>query len=143
MNASRTKPSKTTVVKPANAKAKRQPDAAPESAAYLEPPAGEGQLVRLHELNGFALLFLPPSLRQILGEAPYRDCEQNIRQFQATLHIREGDCLIEVALPVRVAPFDADGWPDLASEVGSAPTSSKTEKPDQTTGRSTSLKGAP
>ena len=64
--------------------------------------AVEGQLVRLHELKGFAAFFLPAELEQILGESDYQALREELRRFAITVMVRDVDRLIHVHLPVML-----------------------------------------
>ena len=64
--------------------------------------AVEGQLVRLHELKGFAAFFLPAELAQLLDEADYQALREELRRFAITVMVRDVDRLIHVDLPVTV-----------------------------------------
>lgn len=62
--------------------------------------AVEGQLVRLHELKGFAAFFLPAELAQLLDEADYQALREELRCFTITVMVRDVDRIIHVDLPV-------------------------------------------
>ena len=64
--------------------------------------AVEGQLVRLHELKGFAAFFLPAELAQLLDEADYQALRAELRRFAITVMVRDVDRLIHVHLPVML-----------------------------------------
>ena len=66
------------------------------------PDVVEGQLVRLHELKGFAAVFLPAELEQLLGEADYQALREELRRFAITVMVRDVDRLIHVELPVML-----------------------------------------
>ena len=66
------------------------------------PDVVAGQLVRLHELKGFAAFFLPAELEQILGDADYQALREELRRFAITVMVRDVDRLIHVDLPVML-----------------------------------------
>lgn len=66
------------------------------------PDVVAGQLVRLHELKGFAAVFLPAELAQLLDEADYQALRKELRRFAITVMVRDVDRLIHVDLPVTV-----------------------------------------
>ena len=94
-----TKPSMTK----SNTKTKSKTTAEAKSSSVADhSDAVEGQLVRLHELKGFAAFFLPAELEQILGESDYQALREELPRFAITVMVRDVDRLIHVDLPVTV-----------------------------------------
>ena len=92
---------KTTKPSMAKSQAKTTTKATSKSVAG-SPDGVEGQLVRLHELKGFAAFFLPAELEQILGESDYQALREELRRFAITVMVRDVDRLIHVHLPVML-----------------------------------------
>lgn len=108
MTAPKKHPAKTTQsTKASQSMPKTKATAKPTAKTASKPVADHpdvvaGQLVRLHELKGFAAFFLPAELEQILGEADYQALREELRWFTITVMVRDVDRLIHVELPVML-----------------------------------------
>lgn len=104
-----------------------------------QPPSHEsslGQLVRLHAVSGLAIIYLPPPVQSILGDAFYDECQALVARFEIGLIIRRGDVLIDVALPIRVLsqelvpPYAPTAAPAVAGAPGLSTAKSSRRRAD-------------
>ena len=83
-------------------------------SAALPPLASDpaestaGQLVRLHDLTGVALFYLPAQLREILGAQLLAQQLEDLRRTQLTLIVRTAGEVIYVDLPLVFTTLSAD-----------------------------------
>jgi hypothetical protein len=86
----------------------------PSQSAALPPPASElaeatsGQLVRLHDLNGVVVFYLPKDMQHILGAQQFLQQCTDLRRIKITLIVRTASDVIYVDLPVVVMDLPAD-----------------------------------
>lgn len=70
--------------------------------------ATSGQLVRLHDLNGVVVFYLPREMRRILGAQLLSQQLNELRRTQITLIVRTANDVIYVDLPILVKDLPAD-----------------------------------
>ncbi len=73
------------------------------STDALTPKA---QSAQVHELNGFALIALPPTLRTILGDQKLVNSAAELASLQITTIVREDGLVVYVNLPVKVLEIE-------------------------------------
>jgi hypothetical protein len=110
----------TSSVKPAKARASgSSPKKAttPDSARGTPSPAPD-HLVRLHDLGGVTLMYLPGKLRLVVGEAAYQRCRDELMRMEITLILRTDSDIVYVDLPlvIKDLPPDYAALADLAIE---------------------------
>ena len=88
-------------MRPAKPKALPAPDSDPVEAT-------SGQLVRLHDLNGVVVFYLPREMRRILGAQLLSQQLNELRRTQITLIVRTANDVIYVDLPILVKDLPAD-----------------------------------
>jgi hypothetical protein len=86
----------------------------PAKSAPLPPPGSDpaeatsGQLVRLHDLNGVVVFYLPGEMRRILGAQMLSQQLNDLRRHAITLIARTASDVIYVDLPILVKDLPAD-----------------------------------
>ena len=86
----------------------------PAKSAALPPPGSEpaestsGQLVRLHDLNGVVVFYLPREMRRILGAQLLSQQCTDLRRTQITWIVRTASDVIYVDMPILVKDLPAD-----------------------------------
>jgi hypothetical protein len=65
-----------------------------------------GELVRLHELKGIAVIHLPRELRQRLGDAAFEACDQELQAHELLMFMRRGNELVRLTFPLRVMEIE-------------------------------------
>ena len=93
---------------------KPKPNAASAKSATTPPPASgpaestPGELVRLHDLSGVAVFYLPAQLREILGAQLLSQQLDDLRRTQITLIVRTPGEVIYVDLPLLIQTLPAE-----------------------------------
>ena len=123
---------KTPSTKPAKAPAKtvkavkaNKPAKSPKSAKSAtsgstpKPPkpstaTPDGSLVRLHDLIGVAVFYLPPQLRRIVGDALHQQNLEDLSATEITLVVRTASDVIYVDLPVLIREMPTSKSADAA-----------------------------
>jgi hypothetical protein len=90
--------------------------------AALPPPKTDpaevsaGQLVRLHDLNGVVVFYLPAEMRRILGEPLLSQQVNDLRRYAITLIARTASDVVYVDMPILVE--DLPGGVDALANPG-------------------------
>lgn len=93
---------------------KPKPIAASAKSATTPPPASDpaqstaGELVRLHDLSGVAVFYLPAQLREILGAQLLSQQLDDLRRTEITLIVRTPGEVIYVDLPLLIQTLPAE-----------------------------------
>ncbi|MEO8388009.1 hypothetical protein [Polaromonas sp.] len=72
----------------------------PPIPAGVAPDAEQPNLVRIHDLTSFAVIFLPKALRALIGDEAYEWNLENIRNQELVLVIREPHDVVYIRIPV-------------------------------------------
>lgn len=105
-------------------------NARPAKPAALPPPGtnpaevSAGQLVRLHDLNGVVIFYLPREMRSILGAQLLSQQLTDLRRTQITLIVRSANDVIYVDMPILIKdlPSGVDALANPGKPPGSAVT---------------------
>lgn len=83
--------------------------------------ATSGQLVRLHDLNGVVVFYLPREMRRILGTQLLSQHCIDLRGTQITWIVRTASDVIYVEMPILIKdlPVGVDAPADAAKASGS------------------------
>ena len=73
-----------------------------------------GDLVRLHDLIGVAVFYLPPQLRRIVGDALHQQNLEDLSATEITLVVRTASDVIYVDLPVLIREMPTSKSVDAA-----------------------------
>ena len=73
-----------------------------------------GDLVRLHDLIGVAVFYLPPQLRRIVGDALHQQNLEDLSATEITLVVRTASDVIYVDLPVLIREMPTSKSADAA-----------------------------
>ena len=100
----------------------------PAKSAALPSPGSDpaestsGQLVRLHDLNGVVVFYLPREMKSILGAQLLSQQLTDLRRTQITWIVRTASDVIYVDMPtlVKDLPADVDAVANAAKASGSA-----------------------
>ena len=87
--------------RPAKSETLPTPDSDPAEAT-------SGQLVRLHDLNGVVVFYLPREMRRILGAQLLSQQCNDLRRTQITWIVRTASDVIYVDMPILVKDLPAD-----------------------------------
>lgn len=108
------------LAKPAKARAPRSlsKNATTPNSARGTPSPAPDHLVRLHDLGGVTLMYLPEKLRLVVGEAAYQRCGDELMRMEITLILRTDSDIVYVDLPlvIKDLPPDYAALADLAIE---------------------------
>ena len=91
-----------------------KPNAASAKSATTPPLASDpanstaGELVRLHDLSGVAVFYLPAQLREILGAQLLSKQLDDLRRTEITLIVRTPSEVIYVDLPLLIQTLPAE-----------------------------------
>ena len=100
----------------------------PAKPAALPPPgtnpaeASSGQLVRLHDLNGVVVFYLPREMKSILDAQLLSQQLTDLRRTQITLIARSANDVINVDMPILIKylPVGVDSVANAGKSSGSA-----------------------
>ena len=99
----------------------------PAKSAALPPPgsdpakAASGQLVRLHDINGVVVFYIPREMRRILGAQLLSQQCTDLRRTQITWIVRTASDVIYVDMPILVKdlPIGVDSVANAGESSGS------------------------
>ena len=94
--------------KAGSSKLRRAKSSALPSPGTNPAEVSAGQLVRLHDLNGVAVFYLPREMKSILGAQLLSQQLTDLRRTQITLIARTASDVIYVDFPILIKDLPAD-----------------------------------
>ncbi|MGH6639672.1 MAG: hypothetical protein ACREBY_13860 [Polaromonas sp.] len=73
-------------------------------AAGAAPDASQPNLVRIHDLNSFAVIVIPKELRALIGDEAYERQVEDIRKHEIVLIVREPHDVVYIRVPILTLP---------------------------------------